>query len=87
MKKFKVEQHKTLVKSTSPWAGETAQQERTLAALAEDPCPIPSTHTTAHSHLQLHFQGIWLPLLASAGTGTQVHIHASKAQDKIRVIN
>lgn len=53
MKKFKVEQYNTLVKNTSPWVGEMAQQKRTLAAFAEDPCPIPSTHTAAHSHLQL----------------------------------
>ena len=58
------------------WRDGSAQ--RALAAFAEDPCPVPSTHTPAQNHLQLQFQGIWLPLLASAGTSTQVHIYAGK---------
>ena len=35
-----------------------AQQLKALAALAEDPGLVPSTHIVANNHLQLQFQDI-----------------------------
>ena len=35
---------------------------------AEDPDSIPVTHTVAHNHAQLQFQGIWQLLAASTVT-------------------
>lgn len=46
----------------------TAQRWRTLAALLKNPSVIPSTQVVTHDHLQLHFQDIWCPLLASSST-------------------
>ena len=49
---------------------------------------VPRTHMVAHSHLQLQFQGIQCPFLASLESGTQLvnkhrgwqstHIHSKK---------
>ena len=39
------------VKMSSIRAGEMAQQLRALAALPEDPDPIPSTHVVANNYL------------------------------------
>lgn len=33
-------------------------EEMTHTALVEDPGSVPSTHTVAHNHLKLYFQGI-----------------------------
>lgn len=62
---------------------------RTLATLAKDPCPIPKTHMAGHSYLQLPFQESWFPLLASAGSRTQVgHTHAGNTPThKIKLVN
>lgn len=43
-------------------------QLRTLADLPKDPASVPSTHMAAHNHLELQFQGIRHPILASAAT-------------------
>jgi hypothetical protein len=57
-----------------------AQQLITLIALSEDPGLIPSTHKMAHKHLELQFQRIRCPLLASIGTrnahGAQTYVQA-----------
>jgi hypothetical protein len=45
-------------KPPPPWTEETAQGLITLLALSEDPGSVTSTHTVAHSCLQLQFQGI-----------------------------
>lgn len=39
-------------------AEEMAQWVREYTALVEDSGLVPSTHTVAHNHLKLHFQGI-----------------------------
>jgi hypothetical protein len=49
---------KPKMRKKSAGAGEMAQWLRVLVDLSEDPGLIPSSHTTAHNHLQLQFQGI-----------------------------
>jgi hypothetical protein len=44
-----------------------AHWSRALAALPKDPDSVLCTHMVAHNHLQLQFQGIQCPLLASLG--------------------
>lgn len=56
----------------SPWtlllgAGETAQQFRMPAAMAEDPHSVPSTRLVAHTYPQRQCQGVICSLLASVG--------------------
>jgi hypothetical protein len=63
-------------------AGETAQQLRALAALPEDPgFNFNHIHDGWLRTMELQFQGIQCPLLASMGTAcTQgIDIHAGKA--------
>lgn len=48
-------------------AGVMAQQLRTLAAVPDDPGFIPRLPVMALNHLQLQFQGICRPLLATTG--------------------
>jgi hypothetical protein len=43
---------------------------RALAVLAEDLCSVLSSHMVALDHLQLQLQGIYCPLLTSAGPDT-----------------
>ena len=49
-----------------------AQQLRALAAFAEDLGSIPRTHRVTTSYNSSSGWGIWCPLLASAGTCTQM---------------
>jgi hypothetical protein len=61
------------------------QRLRALAALAEDPGLIPSTHMVAHNHFKLYFQGIWHPLLATPGIPC-IDTHAGQALiNKIKI--
>lgn len=62
-----------------------AHQLKALAALLEHQGSIPSTHGTAHSRVQIQFQGAQHPLLASTGTAhTLVHIHSGKTSRYIK---
>ena len=54
-----------------------AQWLRSLAALPEDLGSVLSTHSDTHNHLQLQFQEISCPLLASLGiSGAQIEMQA-----------
>jgi hypothetical protein len=57
---------------------EMAQWLGALAALPEDLSSVPSTHMTAHNHLQLQFQGIQHPYSDK---------HAGKSQHTVKNTN
>lgn len=49
-------------------SGEVTRWVRALAALQGHLGSVPSIHTVAHNCLELHFQRIWCPVLASEDT-------------------
>lgn len=56
-----------------------AQRSRALVALAVGLSSVPSTHITTDNHLQLEFQRILYPLLASGALDMHaVHIHTCR---------
>ena len=56
-----------------------AQWLKAMAALPEDLDLIPRIQMGAHNHPQLHFQGIWCPLLVSLGIAcTSMLIYVGK---------
>ena len=59
-----------------------AQQLRSLAAFPGDLGLVPSTHMAMNNSLELQFQGIRCPLLASVETACTwcTYVHASKTQ-------
>lgn len=60
-------------------AGKMTQWLRALALLPENPCSIPRTNTTAHSHLYNSSpRRSDTPLLVSMGTGHSCSAHAGK---------
>lgn len=54
-------------------AGEISHQLRTLAAFPADLYSISVTHKGAHNHLEVQFQGMWCPCLASTDAG-QIYV-------------
>lgn len=55
---------------------------------AKDLSSVPGTHTVAYNTLQLHFQGIWSPLLTSAGTShVRVHIQGCRQSTGVHQTN